>query len=522
MRSIDSAEAPPGFSHSLALVIGIDAYTHGIPPLRNAVRDARAIADSLERQGFEVLRLLDDQASLDALTRLLTQYLPSLPTPPDRLLIYFAGHGLARTDERHQFSGFLMPCDARRDEPATYWPMASLRGALCRLPCRHLLLILDCCFAGAFPLSRDVHVPAPPIPLHLERFRHFSSRRSFQLLLSTAHDELASDELRARPTQERLGDGRHSPFALALMRALARSSPADANQDGLLTASELYAFLRDTLLSLLPCHQAQTPSLWNLDWHDGGEFLFLLSGSLPALPSIGCVSASSNPYLGLSPFTSAHRHLFFGREYIVESLRESLRTRPLLRLCGPSGSGKTSVVHAGLIPLLSDEGSWLVPPTLRPASQPLDALSAWLASVAPELNAPSASALAERPGCAVDFLLTVLARRPEHSLLLVIDALEELVTTCRDPAANRNFLRALSGLLLRSHPRLRMLWVMRSDFEAEILSLPPAPGPSAEILGRRPFSSPAHEPGRIAPVHREAGGNLCALLRSRPGRAPAG
>ncbi|HVG62170.1 MAG TPA: caspase family protein, partial [Hyalangium sp.] len=208
-----SDTALPGFKRSLAVVIGINSYAQGIPPLQNAVRDANALADTLEHQGFEVLRLLDAQASLSSLDHLLSHHLPSLQPAPDRLLIYFAGHGLAHTDEQHQFSGFLLPSDARRDEPSSYWPMASLNEGLRHLPCRHLFLILDCCFAGAFPhaSSRDLRPASAHAPLFLERFRHFSSRRSFQLLVSTSHDELASDRLLSKPSQETLGAGLHSP-----------------------------------------------------------------------------------------------------------------------------------------------------------------------------------------------------------------------------------------------------------------------------------------------------------------------
>ena len=473
MRNSDSDTAPPGFERSLAVVIGINSYSHGIPPLLNAVRDATAVADSLERQGFEVLRLLDAEATLSSLSHLLSHHLPSLESPPDRLLIYFAGHGLAHTDDEHQLSGFLLPSDARRDDTSSYWPMAALREALSHLPCRHLLLILDCCFAGAFPHSpsRDIRAPSVPAPLYLERFRHFSSRRSFQLLLSTAHDELASDRLLAKPSQESLGDGLHSPFALALLQGLQPLSPADSNQDGLLTAAELYTFLRDRLLSLVPSHCQQTPSLWHLDWHDGGEFLFLLSDAFPSLPPAAPLSQRSNPYLGLRPFSSAQRHLFFGRERLVDSLLERLRSQPLLLLCGPSGAGKSSLVHAGLLPRLTEDPSWRVPPSLRPSSQPFHALSSWLASLAPETAAPSAADLASRPRSAAEFLGSFLVRHPERSVLLVIDPLEEIVTSCLDDSLRRAFLRALSGLLQLSHPRLHLLLLLRSDFEPHFLAL---------------------------------------------------
>ncbi|EPX63244.1 High-affnity carbon uptake protein Hat/HatR [Cystobacter fuscus DSM 2262] len=468
----DSESSPPGFARSLAIVIGIDDYAHGIPPLLNAVRDAHTVAETLRLQGFEILRLLDAEASLASLTHLFSHQLPSLQPPPDRLLIYFAGHGLAHTDPRLHLAGYLLPSDARRDEPSSYWPMAALHEALRQLPCGHLLLILDCCFAGAFPhsFSRDIRAPSPSAPLFLERFRHFSSRRSFQLLLSTAHDELASDRLLAKPSQESLGDGLHSPFALAFLEAIRSPSPADTNRDGLLTSTELYTFLRDRLLQQLPPHASQTPALWNLDWHDGGEFLFLLADTFPALPPAAPLSQHANPYLGLRPFASAHRHLFFGRERLVDTLLTRLRSQALLLLCGPSGAGKSSIVHAGLLPRLGENGSWYTPPSLRPSAQPLQALSSWLAALAPDVTSPSADDLSTQPHRAADLLRAWLLRDPLRSVVLVVDPLEELVTACLDDSARLAFLRALSCLLQLSHPRLHLLLLLRSDFEPHFIS----------------------------------------------------
>ncbi|ATB39844.1 hypothetical protein CYFUS_005292 [Cystobacter fuscus] len=476
----------------LAVVIGINTYAHGITPLCNAVRDAQAVADTLERQGFEVLRLLDEQATLSTLSALLTGQLASRPSPPDRLLIYFAGHGLAHTDDANRLSGYLLPVDARRDEPSTYWRMDALRDALRELPCRHLLLLLDCCFAGAFPHvpSRDLRAPASCAPLYLERFRHFSSRRSFQLLASTAHDELASDRLLAKPAQEARGDGRHSPFALALLQALQHPSPADTNQDGLLTASELYTFLRDRLVDLMPSPSPQTPALWPLDGHDSGEFLFLLSEAFPTLPLAAPLSRHSNPYLGLRPFASTHRHLFFGRERLVDALHGHLRVQPLLLLCGPSGAGKSSAVHAGLLPRLGDDPAWRIPRSLRPSARPLHALSSWLAALEPGRAVPSAASLAETPRAAAACVLSFLARHEDLSLLLVVDPLEELVTTCPDDATRGAFLQAMGALLQAGHPRLRLLWLLRSDYEPHFHALLRPAGVPAEPWhgGRQPLT----------------------------------
>lgn len=261
------------------MVVGIDRYRHGVTPLQRAVADATAVGDALQRQGFEVRRLLDEDASRAALEALFRRELPALRPAPDRLLVYFAGHGLARMDDNYDLTGFLLPVEARRDEEPTYWSMADLFGLLQPGLCKHLLLILDCCFAGAFPrpMAWDIRDAEEPAPLPLERFRHYTAHRSFQLILSTAQDEFASDGLPARARPEPQGAGRSSPFATALLEGL--GGRADANGDGLLTATELYVYLRDRLIELLAGSGArQTPALRHLAWHDRGEFLFLLRG----------------------------------------------------------------------------------------------------------------------------------------------------------------------------------------------------------------------------------------------------
>jgi hypothetical protein len=107
-------------------------------------------------------------------------------------------------------------------------------------------------------------------------------------------------------------------------------------------------------------------------------------------------------------------------------------------------------------------------------------------TLAPHTEAPSAAELASRPRCAADFLGAFLARHPERSVLLVIDPLEELVTACLDDSVRRAFLRALSGLLQLSHPRLHLLLLLRSDFEPHFLPLlQPSSLPSALWHGGR-------------------------------------
>ncbi len=88
--------------------------------------------------------------------------------------------------------------------------------------------------------------------------------------------------------------------------------------------------------------------------------------------------ATTCPYRGLSPFGEQDAPLFFGRERFVEQLVAAVQKWELVAVIGSSGSGKSSVVFAGLLPQLRQQGEWIIiqfrrrdnPSTNSPASHP--------------------------------------------------------------------------------------------------------------------------------------------------------
>lgn len=262
------------FSHSRAVVIGINEYGNGIPSLSTAVNDARRLAEILQAQhNYEVELLLDEQATLAGLQQLLdvtdsTSFVSQVGAE-DRVLLYFAGHGVAMPSDEGPV-GYLVPQDGRLTEAeTTFWPMRALYAALDSLTCRHLLIILDCCFAGAFRWS----VPAtrfvpPPRQLYAERYRRYIRHVARQAITSAGDDQKALDVATTFFNQRQVAaaDEKHSPFALALFQALSDST------DKVITATELYLHLRDAVEAEADSrrHQ-QTPGLWPLRNHDKGE-----------------------------------------------------------------------------------------------------------------------------------------------------------------------------------------------------------------------------------------------------------
>lgn len=84
------------FSRNLAIIVGINHYSNGISPLATAVNDAKKLNEILRLEHeYQVYIFLDEQATLQNLLRLLQKTLPQKVTADDRLLFYFAGHGIA-------------------------------------------------------------------------------------------------------------------------------------------------------------------------------------------------------------------------------------------------------------------------------------------------------------------------------------------------------------------------------------------------------------------------------------------
>src|SRR6185436_7883604 len=130
------------YGKSWAVVIGINAYQHGIPNLHYAVADAQAVGQELERRGFSVIRLMDQQATSERIRAVLGDELPARMKPDDRLVVFYAGHGETRTISGGQPMGYLLPVNAHRERlHGTAINMAEIRNLAALLPSKHVLFL---------------------------------------------------------------------------------------------------------------------------------------------------------------------------------------------------------------------------------------------------------------------------------------------------------------------------------------------------------------------------------------------
>lgn len=439
------------FPTSHAFIIGInryDAHSH----LRNAVPDAEGIAQVLREEIHDYAvhpPLLD--ATYEEMIYLLEVIIPSLVKKDDRLLFYFAGHGLAMDSEQEGIpEGYILPKDAQLRDNSRSISMSRLRKSLEILPCRHVLLVLDCCFSGAFRWSsiekRGLALRTIPKKIYQERFDRYVVDPAWQVLTSSAYDQTAADGIYHHQVGNRnRSNTGHSPFAQHLMDALRGEAdviPRD-QPDGLITATEIYMYIRDKLEAetiAISERSRQTPGFFSLSKHDKGEYIFLSPKVVLNLPHY---DPNLNPYKGLQSYEITDKDHFFGRDKVTEELYTFVAKRRFAIVPGASGSGKSSLVKAGLIPRLLEEA--YVPLVMRPSEKPMEHLR---------------------------LLIPGLKPHPEYKTLLLIDQFEELITQCHDVTERKSFLESLHDLINQGNNHFKLLLTIRSDFEPQFEDSP--------------------------------------------------
>lgn len=222
-----------------ALLIATSRYADGaFTPLIAPEHDANALARVLrdpDIAGFEVTTLLNESRA--TVGTAIGDFYRDCKSD-DLTLIYFTGHGKKDADGRLH----IVLTDSRHDNLLfTALPAAQIDQAIAECVSRRKILILDCCYSGAYASG---YTPRADDSAHaLEQF----GGRGLTVL--TASDSLGY-------SWETSKGGRESVFTRHLVAGI-RDGTADLNDDGDITLDELYTYVHDRVTEELPTQRPQ-------------------------------------------------------------------------------------------------------------------------------------------------------------------------------------------------------------------------------------------------------------------------
>jgi YVTN family beta-propeller protein len=223
----------------LALLVATSRYQdESFAALAAPEHDVAALADVLgnpDIAGFDVITLVNE--SRNTVGAAIGDFYRDC-RGDDMTLIYFTGHGQKDSDGRLH----IVLTDSRHDNLLfTALPAAQIDQAISECVSRRKILILDCCYSGAYASG---YTPRANDSVHaLEQF----GGRGLTVL--TASDSLGY-------SWEADSDSRESVFTRHLVEGI-REGSADLNSDGDITLDELYLYIHDRVVEELPTQRPQ-------------------------------------------------------------------------------------------------------------------------------------------------------------------------------------------------------------------------------------------------------------------------
>jgi branched-chain amino acid transport system substrate-binding protein len=283
------------YAQSWAVVIGINRFRDArIPSLQYALNDAQSVARALIPLGFpekNITLLLNEQASRREVERILASVIRRATGPEDRLVVFFATHGVTTALPHGGEEGHILPYDADPDDlPLTALAMQQLKQMGQRIPAKHILVAVDACYGG-FSLVRS----QAPTTIDSRYLELVGRSRVIQVLTAGRKDQ---------PVIEEQG---HGVFTRKFLDAL--TGHADENRDGLITFAELGAWLHPRVAQASDFKQeVQWGSL-----EGEGQFVFVLPTALPG-------GAGGDP--GRDALAAQRRRLEEERRQLAEEQRQ--------------------------------------------------------------------------------------------------------------------------------------------------------------------------------------------------------
>ena len=248
------------YENDWAVVVGINDYANDeIADLNYAVSDAEDIRGMLiEYFGFKddnIVSLINEQATAINIKREISG-LAKKTGENDRIVIFFAGHGMTEDLPSGGEMGYLVPYDGDlEDLYLTSIPMKELRNLSDRFDAKHVLFLVDACYGGLAAVgTRGL---STKIAGYYDKIFRGKSR---QIITAGGKGETVIEK----------ADWGHSAFTYNLLRGL-KDWMADLDNDGYITGEEIGIYLKKRVTEDSELHQTPTIGRFTTDQ---GEVLF--------------------------------------------------------------------------------------------------------------------------------------------------------------------------------------------------------------------------------------------------------
>lgn len=204
----------------IALIIGNSQY-QSLPSLRFPIADATAIANTLNllwgnNTNIHLLENATGYKIHEALNKITTG-----AAIDDQVWLYYSGHAVLDADRK----GYILPCDGNpKYISASAISMSQIGKWFNELKSKQAIMFVDACYSGAF----GRYGTKASLNLSLDMIKQASGR---VIITAGGENDFAFED-------QTLG---HSIFTHYLLKGL--MGEADIDNDGLITAQELYEFL---------------------------------------------------------------------------------------------------------------------------------------------------------------------------------------------------------------------------------------------------------------------------------------
>ena len=255
------------YNNSWAVIVGIDEYTgEGLKELHYAVNDAEDIRKVLIEyhniNSENITLLLNADATKEKIEEALYNYYKQADYE-DRIIFYFAGHGVTVPTADGGEMGYLVPADIKNKDQIVLKgiDMQSLKKLTYHANAKHILFLIDACYGGLAAVgSRGLEFKK----VGDANWRKITKGKVRKIITAGRKDE---------PVIEKSEWG-HSAFARNVLRGIGEDRAADLDNNDYITSEELGVYLKTKVSE--DTDGEQTPQSDRLT-SDDGEFVFIFN-----------------------------------------------------------------------------------------------------------------------------------------------------------------------------------------------------------------------------------------------------